>query len=337
MNSKNWLVMFILVSLLLIGGAGYFCYHFASLHKSTKDTFKGNESQIAMLQNKPLYPNKENVATMKGIVEDYKGSVDKLFASLDEFQRPLETDLVDSKFSIEMTQLASDFRRYCSAKGFEIQEAESFGLGFEKYSSTTPPKEIVAELEYGLNATEHLLRILVEAGGSKLEYISRDSIAGEEGGPKVDPTSTVVKYPIRLAFDAKHEALRTFINALPNDKKFFYVVRILQMKNRSQEGPYKSSGGRNKEQLVFENKETGAPASPEQLLKWGIGTLSPAEIIKNAQDAEFIQSGDDARQILGDELINAFMVVDVVRFIDPTKVKTVEEKKAAPTKKKSKR
>lgn len=334
MNSKKWLSVFAVVSLLLIGAAGYFCFHFASLYNQSKSGWNSRATQIEGFKKNTLYPNPQNVEKLKTIRDNYKASVDKLFVGLNEFQRPLQTDLVDSKFSIEMTQQASEFRDYCAVKGFEIQDVENFGLGFETYSSTTPAKDIVAELEYSLNATKHLLQILVESGANDLEYLARDLIAGEAGGPKVDPSNTVAKYPIRLAFNTKHQAFQTFVNSLPNDEKYFYVVRILQVNNTSAEGPIKGAFESSQE-LVFESEATGESSTPEQVLDWGLGTLSPAEITSNAKRDGYLARGQDARELLGNELINVFMVVDIVRFVDPTTVKVAENNKSS--KKKAKR
>lgn len=328
MNSKVWLTVYAIFALLLIGGAGYFAYSQYGEYSGALATWDENVGTIETLEKRVPYPNKDNVKALEGKVKGYESSVNDLFKSLNTFQRPLNTAMSNTEFQQNVKQRVGEFREFASAGGMtiEMEEGDDFQLGFDSYSSQIPPQELVGVLDYELEAIDYVLRAMVTAGAEKMTLFERDNIPGEAGVDHTYENQAVQKYPIRLRFTSSYQAFQEFINKIANDKNFFYIVRVLKVQNEMTEGPIRlsESGG---SLPIFKNSLTGEVADRNMLVEWGWGSLSASEFEENAKGAGFISAEEDARVLMGQEKLHAFMVIDIVRFANPEEVAAAENSK----------
>lgn len=319
MNAKAWLTIFAVVSVLLLGAAGYFCFAASKSYTDARGSWDNKVGTINSLERKPLYPSEENVEALQADVDTYRTSVDNLFESLNQFQKPLDKTLSNVDFQDLFRTKVNDFRQHAADSNFDLFLEESFQLGFEAYSNSVPAPEIVPILDYELKAIDHVLRTLVASGADSLDTFSRDLIPGEVGGPERQDSGVVHKYPIRLRFTSTHEAFRTFMNSISNDTGFFYLVRVLKIDNEVKEGPPKGgSEFLDSGTPKFENTANGNPATLEDLTKWGYPEVLGNQLVEAARADGFMVSGDDARVLMGQEKLEVFMVIDIVRFVDPS-------------------
>lgn len=321
MNSKVWLTTFGVVSFLVLAGTGFYAFSGFSNYRDALSGWDQKVSTIESLEKRAPYPSKENAEALEERVKSYRGSVQDLSETLKSFQRELNTTLVNTEFQQRVKKRVEDFRPFAKENGFEIAAETEFQLGFDAYANVVPAPELVPLLDYELEAIDYLLRKLVTSGVKTMSSFERDPIPGESGAPAVPPGTVVQRYPVRLRFEADHQSLQTFINEIANDRQFFYVIRVLKVKNENEEGPVKLSAEDGTAFSRFENPITKEVASPEMLAEWQADGASASDVEAKAKEAGFIKADQDARVLMGREKLKVFMVVDISRF-------TPEEAKA---------
>jgi hypothetical protein len=336
MNSKVWLTVYGIVSLVVVGGTGFYAI---SSHGTYAEAMAGWESKVGSiesLERRVPYPNQENAGALGAKVDEYKSSVKALSETLKTFQRPLNKDLPNTEFQQLVKKRVEEFRAAASKGGLEIATETEFQLGFESYANSLPSPELVPLLDYELEAIDQLLRKLITNGATGLLSFGRDEIPGEGASEEAPQANVVHKYPVRVRFRAPYASVQKMVNDLANDRKFFYIVRVIKVKNQLKEGPVKltadaGSGGF----VTYQNPVTKEIASPEMLTAWGSGTAAAAEVESKAREAGFVRAEQDARVLMGLEQLEVFLVVDIARFLGPEEIEAIAPKPEAKKKGKS--
>ncbi|MDF1849431.1 MAG: Amuc_1100 family pilus-like protein [Verrucomicrobiales bacterium] len=326
MNYKVWLTVFGIVSVLLLGGAGFYAFSSYGKYSESLANWDSRVGTIEGLERRKPYPNSENAEALAKEVAEFQAAVDALFDGLTSFNRPLNTTLAATEFQQLVKNRIQDFRSFAQEGGLEMESPAEFQLGFNAYSNLIPPQELVPYLDYELEAIDDLLRTLVDSDVRQLMTFDRDPIPGEPGGEEAEQGAVVHKYPVRLRFKSSHGAFQDFINALANDKDFFYIVRVLKVKNDNLEGPIKLLAADPNESLPrYSNPETQEVAGIEKLQEWDYENISQNELDAKASEEGFVRSDQDARVLMGQEELTVFMVVDIVRFLKPEEVEASKE------------
>lgn len=337
MNSKVWLIVFGVFAALLIGASGLFAFSKYKEYSDADSSWNTKVGTIESLEARVPYPNDENEEAIKKQVVEYDGAVKGLFESLNTFQKPLRTELKSTEFQQLVKTRVEAFRPFAQAGGMAVETVEEFQLGFERYSSNLPPPTMVAILDYELDAIDNMLRELVTAGVSSMGTFERDLIPGEAAGSEPDIEGVVVhKYPVRLRFVAPHDSFQSFVNRIANDDNYFYIVRVLKVKNQVTDGAPKLTSEDGSAFPVFEDLSTKQVAGYEMLLEWGYGTDSEEAVEEKAKDAGFTPASKDARVIMGQEQLEVFMIIDIARFVNPDDV-VAKEKPVVDDKKKTRK
>ncbi|MEC5126269.1 Amuc_1100 family pilus-like protein [Verrucomicrobiales bacterium BCK34] len=336
MNSKVWLIVFGVFSAVLIGGSGFFAFSKYKEYSDADSSWNTKVGTIESLEARVPYPNEENEAAVKKQAVEYDAAVKGLFESLNTFQKPLR-ELENTAFQQLVKKRVEEFREFAQAGGMAVDTVEEFQLGFDRYSATLPPPELVSILDYELDAIDNLLRELVTAGVTSMGTFERDVIPGEVAGTEANEEGVVVhKYPVRLRFVAPHDSFQSFVNRIANDENYFYIVRVLKVKNQVTEGAPKLTSEDGSAFPVFEDQSTKQVAGYEMLLEWGYGTESEEAVQEKAKAAGFTPASKDARVIMGQEQLEVFMIVDIARFVNPDDV-VAKEKVAEDDKKKTRK
>lgn len=318
MNSKVWLIVFGVVAVLVLGGGGYYAATSYGKHQEAIGGWSSKVASIESLERRVPYPNEENTEALTAKVETYKKSVSALSETLKSFNRPLNTTLANTEFQQRVKTRVEEFRKKAAEAGLEIDSSTDFQLGFDSYANTVPAPALVPVLDYELEAIDHLLRLLVDCGAEFLGGFQRDAIPGETGGAEKHESGVVHKYPVRFRFRGNHEAFQKFVNALANDRQFFYIVRVMKVRNEMSEGPLKATSASGGGSFTrFENPITKEVASPEKLAEWGADGASEAAIAEKAKAEGFIKADQDAVVLMGLEKLETFVVVDITRFLTP--------------------
>jgi hypothetical protein len=326
MNSKTWLTVFGLVSALVLGGAGFYAASSYGKYKTSLEGWDSKVGTIQTLERKVPYPNEKNSDAVKASLEAYQASVLKLAETLKSFQRPLNKELANTEFQQRVKKRVEEFREFARTGGLEIDSTTEFQLGFDSYANTLPQPESVPFLDYELEAIDHLLRSLVESGAELISGFERDAIPGEVGGAENHDSGVVHKYPVRFRFEGSFDTLQTFVNTLANDKEFFYILRVLKVKNEATEGALKLAADGSSNFERFENPATKELATPEMIEAWKADGASQADVEAKAKEGGFVKADQDARVLMGQEKISVFVVIDITRFLGPDEVENVETK-----------
>lgn len=318
MKSNPFYIIWGIVSLLLVGGAGFFLFSSKSAYDETKGSFDDKETSIERLQKKTPFPDADSVEAMENLVADYQTGVDDLYSSLVSFQRPLRTDLRDEEFQKLIFDKLKAFNASAKEAEMAIKGRDNFYLGMDRYRETLPSPKNVPLLDYQLEAVDRLLQILVASGAVELLDLKRELLATEDNPNDPDPTigQSVVRYELRVEFVAPFDAFQKFVNALTNDKEFFYLLRVVRIDNSSPngaagaDGPVHLGGD-----LEFQN---AAGESPSPELKTQAEEIeSIEERVSFYQTRGYSVVGQDARILFGDEKVRVFAVIDVARFPTP--------------------
>ncbi len=317
MNSKTWSTMFGVIAALMIGGTGFYAYSSYGSYKMALEGWDSKVGDIQTLERKVPYPNEDNSESVKASLDRYKASVQQLSDTLNTFQRPLNKELANTTFQQLVKERVEGFRQYARTGGLEIDSTTEFQLGFDSYANTLPQPELVPVLDYELEAIDHLLRTLVDCGAETISAFQRDAIPGEVGSSGKHESGVVHKYPVRFRFSGSFEAFQKFVNALANDKEFFYILRVLKVKNEATDGALKASGDGGPSFARYENPTTKEVANPEMLAEWGAEGASESDIAARAKEAGFVMADQDARVLMGQEKISVFVVIDITRFLGP--------------------
>jgi len=329
MNSKTWLTMFGVVAALVICGTGFYAFSSYGSYKTAMEGWDSKVGSIQTLERKVPYPDEDNSEAVKASLDKYRASVQQLSDTLNTFQRPLNKELANTTFQQLVKERVEGFRQYARTGGLEIDSTTEFQLGFDSYANTLPQPELVPVLDYELEAIDHLLRTLVDCGAETISAFQRDAIPGEVGSTGKHESGVVHKYPVRFRFNGSFEAFQKFVNALANDKEFFYILRVLKVKNEATEGALKASADGGPSFDRFENPTTKELATPEMLAEWSADGAAEADIEAKAKEAGFVKADQDARVLMGQEKISVFVVIDITRFLGPDEVEKPEPKTEA--------
>ncbi len=318
MNHKAWLIAFGVIAFLLIGGGAFYAISSYGKYSEELSGWSSRVGTIESLERRIPYPNKANAEALAEKVEEYEASVQKLYQGLNSFQRPLNLEIQGTQLQPKIKESVQEFREFAKAGGLVIEGTEEFQLGFDAYaSSSIPAPDVVPILDYELEAIEHLLRELVTSGVSSLKSFERDSIPGEAGSSGQYESGVVHKYPVRLRFQSPYAAFQKFVNQIANDKNYFYIVRVLKIENEATDGPPKQTqdvgfGG------SYIHAATGEEPTEQERIAWGYGVAPEEEVAEAARADGFVSTQQDARVLMGQELLDVYMVVDIVRFVDPS-------------------
>lgn len=329
MNHKAWLTTFGVFALLIIGGSAFYAFSGYSKYSEAMGSWDEKVRTIESLERKVPYPNEENAEALEARKDELDGAVQGLFESLDAFQRPLDKEMTNTQFQEKVVERVQQFREFAKEEEMGLlEDPQTFQLGFDVYATDIPKPELVPYLNYELEAIDKLLRQLGKSDAEALITFERDPIPGEQGGPEKQESSVVHKYPIRLRIQARHDSYQKFINGMANDKEFFYILRVLKVKNENPEGPIKLVADDGTTDLpAYINPDTQEIASYARLVEWGYPDSTSEEITAAAREFGFELNKQDARVLMGEEKLNVFMVIDIVRFVRGEEAGDEEEKK----------
>ncbi|NNE94140.1 MAG: hypothetical protein HKN23_21035 [Verrucomicrobiales bacterium] len=326
MKPNVWLSVFGVVAAVFIGGAAFFMISAKSAHDEAVGKWDENLSKIDRLGKRVPFPSKEAEGALEASLNEYKGAVDNLYQALKEFQKPLDNTVSDTGFQQLVKTKVDAFKEMARTRDpqFEINAGDgddgAFYLGFDAYQAAIPAPDTVPILVYELNAIEHLCQTLVKSDAISLEMLERDLIPGEAGATAEKQESSVVhRYPVRIRFNASHDSFQNFVNTIANDQEYFYVIRVMQMENSNPEGVAKfSSGPAGSRMPRFRRDATGEIATQEELEKQGYPDVSGVELQQKMAAEGWELVTQDAQWVMGRETVDAFMIIDIVRFVDPS-------------------
>lgn len=298
-SENKFLAGLLVVTVAGVGGAGYYLSTRYAGYSDARDTFDSKRNRITSLKSKQLYPSDENVKLIEDSVTTYEGEVTKLQEQLLKFQKPLNVTMKDTEFQQLVKERVAAVQKLAEIGKLELPE--NFYMGLLKYRLDVPEPAAVGLLDYQLKAIERMMEAVVRSGMGQLIALERDPLAVEADdyeAPEVSPA--LEKYPLKLTLSGTHEALRSFFNELSNDTEYFFNVRFFRMENSAKSGPLRG------EKSDAEPEEEGIDDDPLD-----IGTDDEGEEEEDDEGLNY-----DAQIVMGNEEIQAHLVIDLVRFVE---------------------
>lgn len=316
MKSNPFYIIWGIVSVLLLGGAGFFLFSSKSAFSETENSFKEKEATINRLTKRKPYPDGEGVKVIEDLVAEFGTEVDGLYEALSSFQHPLVKGLSADKFPKLVLDKTSAFETAAGEKGMTIEGTgdDEFYFGMDAYRGNLPASENVPLLNYQLEAIDRLLALMLESGVDTLVDLDREPLWPEKnpGQPDPEATAAVIRYALNVRFVAEHPAFQKFMNALANDDQFFFLLRVLRIDNSSPTGAKTGGGGDTLGGLPEFRDEGGNPPSDEILAT--VADVEIGEAVEQMALLGFSPVSENAKVLFGDEKLRVFAVIDVARF-----------------------
>ncbi|MGB6222560.1 Amuc_1100 family pilus-like protein [Haloferula sp.] len=301
----------------LVGGLAYWGISSSGKYETAKQDYDAAASEISKLTKGPAYPDSANVAAKEKAVSEYRASVDGLQKAFDKYRATKLENVGVDVFGDALRKARNELVDKFEASKTEMPADAHLGLGI--YTRETVNKKNTGVLLYQLQAFEELFDMLANARVAKVTNIYRPELP-EESNKKVDLQGRSYRqHPIEITFTGRESSLRDFLSAIDDSDKFAYVVRVIRIRNERTTAP-------NAKDARFEVPKAAAAADASPFGDGGFTFPDEEEPAAEeevaaeetpAEPAGPSDSGQILKQVLGDELTEVFVRIDVIQFLDP--------------------
>jgi len=299
-KANKFLTGFFAVMLVGIGVLGYFLFSASSAFDAADENYQQKAGELHRLRTLPLYPNPKNLKAL----EAQKDEAAQLVAG---FQEKLTTrdfkadEITPQEFQDRLKKAVTDIVAKAADAHMELPK-DKFYLGFDPYETRPPGPEAVGPLTRQLKAIEWVMEKLIDAKITRLTSFKRTPLpeektgAGTSGRDNRGPgqgqgqgrgqgrEELVSRFPVDLELVGRQksigEALDSFVNASGPP---FLIPRVVRFTNQKSKGP-------------------------ERTLATAPGTIVPG------------QPAAALGYIVGEELVEAKMRLEIVEFAAPKEV-----------------
>ncbi|MEM1083476.1 MAG: Amuc_1100 family pilus-like protein [Verrucomicrobiota bacterium] len=314
------------VTAVAVGGLAYWGMSSSKKYDTAKSDYTDRVAELKRLTSGPAYPSPENVSAKEKAVSEYRASIDGMQKSFDKFRAPKLENVGVDDFGDALRNAREEFVAKFEKAGTEIPEGSHLGLGV--FTRETVDKNDTGVLLYQLGAFKDLFGKLADAKPAKVLNIFRPRLPEETGGKFEPGGKTFRPHTIEVVFTGREESLRQFLASLDDSENYYFVVRSMRVKNEKPVPP-------NAKDARFEAPK---PAAVEEANPFGEGGFvfeddteedseerteegTEEEVVEEEPvEEEPVEAGDSSqilKQVLGDELIQVFMRIDVIQFLEP--------------------
>jgi len=287
-------------------GLGYMLFDSWSSAATAQEEFDVTNMRLNTLKSAALAPTPDNLAKKQALVKDYEtevGKLTKVLFTLQAADKPTTASDLQAKLKTMVASVKKDGSGRLPAV---------FNLGFDQYADELPKDDQVAtELSAYIDTVDQVVRLALKSNVLNIITLERSLLPAEKSGakpaantppnraaaPAAGAQSITERRQVTLTVRADQAALQTFLSGLasPSDMSFFTVVRLLRIENEVQQGPLRG--------------EVGGGGGPDN----GPGIVDP-----NAPAPAGVQPAPkDSQVVLGNELLRAYIEIDVVKFLNP--------------------
>jgi hypothetical protein len=308
-QENRWLGTFLIGS----GVAALAALFFVWMEKGAADDAAAQFATAAAEQNRlqqlDPFPSEPNYRKLKGHIENYAASLEKLKEQLKSHALP-PTPLAPNEFQSRLRQAMVSLGE--KARANRVKLPDNFALGFEEFTTALPNTDAAPVLGQELAQAEMLALILIDARVDGISAFRRASAppvglapataaaapARKPPGPNLTPGAPAAKLveqqSIDVTFAASPSVTRRALNQIASAPQQFYIARVLRVRNEKDKGPSREQA----------NAGGAAPAQPASAAPAAPGAAKPA--------------GNTALNfIVGNEHLETSARIEMVRFNFP--------------------
>ena len=308
-------------------GLGYLAWSASSSSDEAQQSYESSRSRLEGMQRAAIFPNAENEAKKKKLVDETVAKVKALVDQMLQYRVPLNPAETGESFQKKL--VAANAAITQAAKERKVALGEKFSLGFDKYSDTFASPGTAAVLAAELDAVTFLLNTAMASGVAAIDNFRRGELEiekapetpaaappsrpgappkptpaasrpgapgakpgpGKTAAPVVEESKVLERMPMALTLTGSNLAIKDFLVALANAKPADPATGTHFFAIRMLRAESSVKDGPDKAQTVTaEEKE-----DPET-----------KTVIKR-----------DARFILGDEKVTVLLDLDLIRPLEP--------------------
>jgi hypothetical protein len=235
---------------LAIGVLLYFAIgHFSEVN----ETYTAQAAELQRLRALVPFPNEENLEKFRAQGKVLSDAITSLETNLTATQFPLDP-ATPQEFQDKLRASINALTASAAANGVALPTDKPFALGFDRYQSELPGKDAAAPLARQLAAIELVFNTLISAKIDSITAVDRPELPEEKN--QKPSKSLVAMHPFSVSFVCGQRRFRSVMNSIVTDKKQFYVIRAVHVKNQGDKAPSKVVPG-----------AADAPATPDAKAK----------------------------------------------------------------------
>lgn len=313
------------VSLAGAAGLGVMMFNAWQGHSTALEQFDNLNRGIAGLNSAVLAPTPENLEAKKALVDEFAAEAKKLQIVLERLQADVAPEAIsDTGFQSKLKTRIAEVRKLAAGR---MGLPAEFNLAFDRYNSELPKSNDQAtELSAYLDSVEKIVEVMAMSGVRQLDMIERSDLdseksvsatnnASRKGQAQAAAAKSVDVKTLRAVITTDQAALQVLLSKLasPSEMPFFTVLRLVRIENERKEGPLRAEIGLHT--LQPPNDETVVAPQPISIAP----SITPtSQDSKEGNDviAAVQPMGQDAVDVLGNEILKVYLEIDIVSFLE---------------------
>lgn len=307
-KENKFLTGYIVVMVIGVGALGFKVFTASGALDDANARYAAQASSYDSLRRVVPYPDRDTLAKYEAQKKEAADVITDFQKELTKREFPPEA-ITPEQFQDRLKKAVTEARE--KAKAANIDLGEKFYLGFDRYETTPPDKDATAALARELKAIEWVVDQFLSAPIAKLNKLERPEMpeekgkgggnrsaggqgnrpggpGGGQGGPGGggrNHADLVTNHPFNILVTCKQRQFSNALNSLINPKApQFLIPRSIRVNNQNPKGPPRVD-------------PNATPADP---------TAPPAGA-----------GADTLKYIVGEELIEAALTIEIVDFADP--------------------
>jgi len=299
-------------------------------YAAAKDGYDDAANEIRRLTRTEPYPSADNRLAKQTAVEEYASSVGDLQQAFDPYRAPnleaIDVDAFTDALLASRKQVLESF----DSVGAEVPE--DFFQGLERYTEEPVKRGDAPLINFQLEAFTELFTKLAEARPAELLNVHRPLLPEEEGRTLELEGRTYRAHPIEVSFRGRESTFYDFLSSLDDSERFYYLIRTMRIKNQRDTAPNARDARFERAVVAPETDDFGFPDDGD--FSGGAGDFDAGgdfeggaaedgaagdeaeEAPAEAPAAAPGDSGEILKQVLGDEMVDVFLRIEVLQFLE---------------------
>jgi hypothetical protein len=299
------------ILLFILGSKG------GSRHEQAKEEFDLAASEASSYERLALYPRPENRDGKIKALDEYKEAASGLQAAFEPYRGKELVNVSPQQFTDRLKEVNDEIVKAFADTGTKLPD--EFFSGFERYRTELARGGATGILGYQLEQARILMLALAQAGASELKNLHRPGLPEEEGRThETQPDHVARPMTFEISFIGPEKSVREFLSTISKPDPQYVVIRTLRISNAKKDPPRAADA----------KFDRPAPAQPAAADIFGGAFALPTE--EAAEEGETAApaappapKADSSRilaQVLGNEELQVFLRLDVMRFLPAKKL-----------------